>query len=40
MLMMTYLDLQFFDEVITMTISVLDSNDVLLKEIVFYSSKT
>lgn len=40
MLMMTYLDLQFFDEVITMSISVLDSNDVLLKEIVFYSSKT
>ena len=39
---MIYLNLQFFDEVITMTISVitLDSNDVLVKEIVFYSSNT
>lgn len=40
--MMNYLNLEFFDEVITMTISVitLDSDNVLLKEIVFYSSNT
>ena len=39
---MTYLNLQFFDEVITMTIEVitLDSNDVLVKEMVFYFSNT
>lgn len=39
-LMKTYLNFEFFDELVIITISVvsLDYNDLLLKEIVVYSS--